>query len=69
MADVHTQAQRSYNMSRIKGKDTKQNFISFLQTYGFSRVYFQYEMYDPATITAENTICSAVLIAKNDKMQ
>jgi len=27
MSDVHTKKQRSYNMSRIKGRDTKPEFI------------------------------------------
>ena len=37
MADVHTLQQRSYNMSRIKGKDTKPEMMvrSFLHTNGF----------------------------------
>ena len=30
MADVHTKAQRSYNMSRIKGKDTKPEMLIFM---------------------------------------
>src|SRR5215213_8138945 len=37
MADVHTPAQRSYNMSRIKGKDTKPEMLvrKFLHANGF----------------------------------
>lgn len=37
MADVHTKAQRSYNMSRIKGKDTKPEMLlrKFLHANGF----------------------------------
>ena len=37
MADVHDKATRSYNMSRIKGKDTKPEMIvrSFLHANGF----------------------------------
>lgn len=43
MADVHTSAQRSYNMSRIKGKDTKPEMMvrSFLHTNGF-----RYKLHD-----------------------
>ncbi len=37
MTDVHTPQQRSYNMSRIKGKDTKPEMIvrKFLHARGF----------------------------------
>ncbi|MGC4100183.1 very short patch repair endonuclease [Ferruginibacter sp.] len=37
MTDVHTPAQRSYNMSRIKGKDTKPEMLvrRFLHAQGF----------------------------------
>ncbi|KAA9325172.1 very short patch repair endonuclease [Adhaeribacter soli] len=37
MADKHTPAQRSYNMSRIRSKDTKPEMIvrKFLHTHGF----------------------------------
>jgi DNA mismatch endonuclease (patch repair protein) len=37
MADVHTTAQRSYNMSRIKGKNTKPEMLvrKFLYASGF----------------------------------
>jgi DNA mismatch endonuclease (patch repair protein) len=37
MADVHTKAQRSYNMSQIKGKNTKPEMIvrKFLHANGF----------------------------------
>ncbi|HLG33872.1 MAG TPA: very short patch repair endonuclease [Bacteroidia bacterium] len=37
MADVHTKAQRSYNMSRIKGKNTKPEILvrKFLYSKGF----------------------------------
>ena len=35
MADVHTPEVRSYNMSRIKGKDTKPEEI--IRKYLFSR--------------------------------
>jgi len=37
MPDVHTKAQRSFNMSRIKGKDTKPELIvrSFVHGLGF----------------------------------
>ncbi len=37
MADVHTKAQRSYNMSRIKSKDTKPEMLvrKFLHAHGF----------------------------------
>ncbi|MBK8659176.1 MAG: DNA mismatch endonuclease Vsr [Bacteroidetes bacterium] len=43
MADVHTSEQRSYNMSRIKGKDTKPEMMvrSFLHTNGF-----RYKLHD-----------------------
>ena len=36
MADVHNKQQRSYNMSRIKGKDTKPEMLvsKFLQGKG-----------------------------------
>src|SRR5664279_274178 len=37
MADVHTKATRSYNMSRIKGKNTKPEMLvrKFLHSHGF----------------------------------
>lgn len=37
MADVHTKEQRSYNMSRIKGKDTKPEMLvrKFLHANGY----------------------------------
>lgn len=37
MADVHTKEQRSYNMSQIKGKDTKPELLvrKFLHAHGF----------------------------------
>lgn len=37
MADVHTKEQRSFNMSRIKGKDTKPEMLvrKFLHAHGF----------------------------------
>lgn len=37
MADVHTKEQRSYNMSQIKGKDTKPEMLvrRFLHANGF----------------------------------
>lgn len=37
MADVHTKQQRSYNMSRIKAKDTKPEMLvrRFLHAHGF----------------------------------
>ena len=37
MADVHTRAQRSYNMSCIKGKNTKPEMLvrKFLHAHGF----------------------------------
>jgi DNA mismatch endonuclease (patch repair protein) len=37
MADVHTKQQRSYNMSRIKAKDTKPELMvrRFLHAHGF----------------------------------
>lgn len=43
MADVHTKAQRSYNMSRIKGKDTKPEMLvrRFLHANGF-----RYKLHD-----------------------
>lgn len=43
MADVHTPQQRSYNMSRIKGKDTKPEMLvrRFLHAYGF-----RYKLHD-----------------------
>ena len=43
MADVHTKAQRSYNMSRIKGKNTKPEMLvrKFLHANGF-----RYKLHD-----------------------
>jgi len=43
MADVHTKAQRSYNMSRIKGKNTKPEMLvrKFLHLHGF-----RYKLHD-----------------------
>jgi DNA mismatch endonuclease (patch repair protein) len=43
MADVHTKEQRSYNMSRIKGKDTKPEMLvrRFLHAQGF-----RYKLHD-----------------------
>lgn len=43
MADVHTREQRSYNMSRIKGKDTKPELLvrKFLHAQGF-----RYKLHD-----------------------
>ncbi len=43
MADVHTKKQRSYNMSRIKGKDTKPEMLvrKFLHAKGF-----RYKLHD-----------------------
>lgn len=43
MADVHTKEQRSYNMSRIKGKDTKPELLvrKFLHAQGF-----RYKLHD-----------------------
>lgn len=37
MADVHTPAQRSFNMSRVRSKDTKPELIvrKFLHAHGF----------------------------------
>ncbi len=37
MADVHSKETRSYNMSRIKGKDTKPEMLvrKFLHAHGF----------------------------------
>ena len=37
MADVHTPQQRSYNMSRVRGKDTKPELIvrKYLHAHGF----------------------------------
>ncbi|MFA9392675.1 MAG: hypothetical protein ACERKD_22895 [Prolixibacteraceae bacterium] len=42
MTDVHTTATRSYNMSRVKGKDTKPEKVSSLQSAVFcpARKYF-----------------------------
>lgn len=45
MADVHDKATRSYNMSRIKGKDTKPEMIvrRFLHSQGFRyRLHVKY---------------------------
>lgn len=43
MADVHTPAQRSYNMSRVRSKDTKPELIvrRFLHAHGF-----RYKLHD-----------------------
>ena len=43
MADVHTKQQRSYNMSRIKGKNTKPEMLvrRFLHAQGF-----RYKLHD-----------------------
>lgn len=43
MPDVHTKAQRSYNMSRIKGKDTKPEMLvrKYLHAQGF-----RYKLHD-----------------------
>jgi DNA mismatch endonuclease, patch repair protein len=43
MADVHNKEQRSYNMSRIKGKDTKPEMLvrKFLHAQGF-----RYKLHD-----------------------
>lgn len=43
MADVHTKKQRSYNMSRIKGKDTKPEMLvrKFLHANGY-----RYKLHD-----------------------
>ncbi|MEJ8841902.1 DNA mismatch endonuclease Vsr [Lacibacter sp. H375] len=43
MADVHTSAQRSFNMSRIKGKDTKPEMLvrKYLHAQGF-----RYKLHD-----------------------
>ncbi len=43
MADVHTKQQRSYNMSRIKGRDTKPEMLvrKFLHAQGF-----RYQLHD-----------------------
>jgi DNA mismatch endonuclease, patch repair protein len=43
MADVHTSEQRSYNMSRIKGKDTKPELLvrRFLHAQGY-----RYKLHD-----------------------
>lgn len=43
MADVHSKAVRSYNMSRIKGKDTKPEMLvrRFLHAKGF-----RYKLHD-----------------------
>ncbi|MBK8494503.1 MAG: hypothetical protein IPL50_05355 [Chitinophagaceae bacterium] len=43
MTDVHTKKQRSYNMSRIKGKDTKPEMLvrKFLHANGY-----RYKLHD-----------------------
>ena len=43
MADVHTKEQRSYNMSQIRGKDTKPEMLvrRFLHANGF-----RYKLHD-----------------------
>ena len=47
MADVHSIETRSYNMSRIKGKDTKPEMLlrRFLHGQGF-----QYKLYDKSLV-------------------
>lgn len=44
MADVHDPATRSYNMSRIRGKDTKPEMM--VRKYLFSKG-FRYRLHDP----------------------
>ncbi len=56
MADVHTSQQRSYNMSRIKGKDTKPEMLvrKFLHANGY-----RYKLHDknlPGKPFADNPI-------------
>jgi len=43
MADVHTQQQRSYNMSQIKGKDTKPEMLVRRYLHGLG---FRYKLHD-----------------------
>lgn len=45
MADVHTSAQRSYNMSQVKGKNTKPEMLvrRFLHAHGY-----RYKLHDKA---------------------
>ena len=43
MADVHNKAQRSYNMSRIKGKDTKPEML--VRKFLFANGY-RYRLHD-----------------------
>ncbi len=43
MADVHSKAQRSYNMSRIKGKDTKPEML--VRQFLFANGY-RYKLHD-----------------------
>ena len=52
MADVHTKAQRSFNMSRIKGKNTKPEMLvrKFLHANGF-----RYKLHDK-TLTGKPDI-------------
>lgn len=45
MADVHTKETRSYNMSRIKGKDTKPEML--VRRFLFSKG-FRYKLHDKA---------------------
>jgi DNA mismatch endonuclease (patch repair protein) len=44
MTDVHDKATRSYNMSRIRNKDTKPEMLvrKFLHSHGF-----RYRLHDP----------------------
>jgi DNA mismatch endonuclease (patch repair protein) len=60
MADVHTKQQRSYNMSRIKGKDTKPEMLvrRFLHSHGY-----RYKLHDK---TLPGIFC--LLKIKNDNI-
>ena len=63
MADVHTKEIRSYNMSRIKGKNTRPEMLvrKFIHATGFglSTTYFIAKKYkEYIFITHERQICS-----------
>lgn len=56
MADVHSKKTRSYNMSRIKGKNTKPEMLvrKFLHAHGF-----RYRLHDKKLTGKPNIACPA----------
>lgn len=57
MADVHTPEQRSYNMSQIRGKNTKPEEI--VRKYLFSQG-FRYRKYDPGFQGNRTLYCQSI---------